>query len=651
VTALTDTIYQNTPGNSEGSPLGVPTSYSWYGGSTGHTGSTPPSNFSAVTGWGQVYPQAGAPADSTPANVQIANFQTWVHLKGGGWVLAQDQATDPISGAQFLADFSGNTNTAWQITRSSDGGASGAAPLSGYNDHFWPDARGTYTPGAVDGVYVQASMKTNDPNEHLVANLGADWWLNSTAQYVDGFSNNPGAGMSDWVALTTDYKTLYFTSFSAAQLQADLPPPLRTTSAPTTPTTPPTPTSPTTPPNLAPTVTQASASPGTGVEHAGDTITLSLGFSEAVTVTGTPTLSLNDGGKATYVAGSGTSSLTFKTTVMSTDNDTSALAITGVNLPTGASIKDGSGLAANGSGAVKTFTGLQIDTTSSSSTSPTTPISPTSPSSPSTVKPALTIADSTLSVTGGGGTVDLGVKVTTTDPNDVVTVKISGLPVYETITDKLDGQTFKGKNITLTAAQVDSGLTLQSNYKGAADPVSTLTVTASAKDPVTGTVATSAPQTITVKDPRPASATTTTASQPTTATDPIAATGTTTSQHADSVGRVAASEPQPITGTDHAAATATTPASAASHGSALFSPIRDLVAGGLANSAPQAINATDHDPSATGKSTVSLASQSFALLNQYLAGNTGRVDPGQIVAALSNGGAGGQDSFLTRPQH
>ncbi|MGX9428758.1 MULTISPECIES: hypothetical protein [Bradyrhizobium] len=396
-------------------------------------------------------------------------------------------------------------------------------------------------------------------------------------------------------------------------------------------------------------MTQASASPGTGVEHSGDTITLTLGFSEAVTVTGTPTLSLNDGGKATYVGGSGTSSLTFKTTVASTDKDTSALAITGVNLPTGASIKDGSGLAADLSGAVKTFTGLQIDATPSSS--PPTPTSPTSPSSPSTVtKPALSIADRTLSVTGGG-TVDLGVKVTTTDPNDVVTVKISGLPGYETITDKLDGHTFKGKNITLTAAQVDSGLTLQSNYKGSADPVSTLTLTASAKDPVTGTVATSAPQTITVKDPRPASATTTTASQPTTATDPIAATGTTTSQRADSVGTVATSEPQPITGTDHPAATVTTPASAASHGSALFSHIRDLVAGGLANSAPQAINATDHDPSATGKSTASLASQSFALLNQYLAGNTGRVDSGQIVAALSNGAVGGQDSFLTRPQH
>src|SRR6185436_2864743 len=111
---------------------------------------------------------------------------------------------------------------------------------------------------------------------------------------------------------------------------------------------------------ILPTVTQATASPGSGTKHAGDTIALTLGFNEAVTVSGTPMLSLNDGGTATYVGGSGTRVLTFQTTVASTAKDTSALAITGVNLPSGASIKDASSLAANLSGAVKTFSGLQI---------------------------------------------------------------------------------------------------------------------------------------------------------------------------------------------------------------------------------------------------------------------------------------------------
>ena len=238
--ALSDAIYQNTAGNSEGYPLGVPTSWSWYSGTDTVTGNTPPSNFTAVTGWGQVYPESGAPADSNPASVQIANFQTYVHLTSGVWVEVQNQSTDPIDGAHFLADFSGSV--AWHETTLSDGSVSVDAPQSGYNDHFWPGARGTYAPGTVDGVFVEASMKTNDPNENLVANLGADWWRDSSAPYVDGFSNNPGVGMSDWVKLTTEWKTLYFTSFSPEKLQADPPPGLETASPPdTTPpdTTPP----------------------------------------------------------------------------------------------------------------------------------------------------------------------------------------------------------------------------------------------------------------------------------------------------------------------------------------------------------------------------------------------------------------------------
>ena len=49
-----------------------------------------------------------------------------------------------------------------------------------------------------------------------------------------------------------------------------------------------------------------------------------------MTVSGTPTLSLNDGGTATYAGGSGTNALTFSYTVAS-GQTTSALAVTGVN--------------------------------------------------------------------------------------------------------------------------------------------------------------------------------------------------------------------------------------------------------------------------------------------------------------------------------
>ncbi|MDN5001398.1 family 16 glycosylhydrolase [Bradyrhizobium sp. GCM10027634] len=360
---------------------------------------------------------------------------------------------------------------------------------------------------------------------------------------------------------------------------------------------------------ILPAVIQTSASPGTGTEHVGDTVTLSVGFNEAVTVTGTPTLSLNDGGTATYVGGSGTGTLTFTTTVASTNTSTSGLAITGMNLPSGASIKDAAGAAANLSGAVTTFTGLQIDPTSTVST----------PTGSTATTPVLTIVNNSLWVAGRGGTVDLGTKVTTTDSNDLVTVNITGLPKYESITDKLDGQTFQGKNITLTAAQVDSGLTLTSTYRGGGQPVATLTLTASAKDPSTGAVATALPQTITVTDPRPTTAATSTTSQT-------------------------------LESTDHQQTSAANTGVLASRGFALLQQHFDPAASTLATTAAHPIMPADH-PASTGSTIASLASQSFALLNQYLAAHTGQVDPGQIVAALSQATGWGHDSLLARPQH
>ena len=90
--------------------------------------------------------------------------------------------------------------------------------------------------------------------------------------------------------------------------------------------------------------------------------TLTLTLSEAVTVAGgTPTLTLNDGGTATYTGGSGSNALTFSYTVGAGQN-TSALTATAVNLNS-ATITDGAGNAVNLSLVGLTQSGPQIDTT------------------------------------------------------------------------------------------------------------------------------------------------------------------------------------------------------------------------------------------------------------------------------------------------
>ncbi len=63
------------------------------------------------------------------------------------------------------------------------------------------------------------------------------------------------------------------------------------------------------------TVTGVSSTNANGTYSAGAQISVTVGFSDAVVVTGTPELALNSGGTATYTSGSGTNTLTFTYTV------------------------------------------------------------------------------------------------------------------------------------------------------------------------------------------------------------------------------------------------------------------------------------------------------------------------------------------------
>lgn len=114
---------------------------------------------------------------------------------------------------------------------------------------------------------------------------------------------------------------------------------------------------------VVPTVTSVTAVPGVGAVGAGQVVTLRLGMSKTVSVTGTPTLSLNDGGVATYdPAASTANSLAFITTVAPGQNALN-LGITATNL-NGATLTDAAGNLADLSAAPGSLAGpLQVDTT------------------------------------------------------------------------------------------------------------------------------------------------------------------------------------------------------------------------------------------------------------------------------------------------
>jgi beta-glucanase (GH16 family) len=116
-----------------------------------------------------------------------------------------------------------------------------------------------------------------------------------------------------------------------------------------------------------PTVSAVTASPGSGDLSVGASVTLTMTFSAAVFVAGgTPTLTLNDGGTATYASGSGSNALVFKYTVAAGQNTADlALAASNAISLNGATIRDSAGNNAvlTGANAYAPTGTLMIDTT------------------------------------------------------------------------------------------------------------------------------------------------------------------------------------------------------------------------------------------------------------------------------------------------
>jgi hypothetical protein len=220
------------------------------------------------------------------------------------------------------------------------------------------------------------------------------------------------------------------------------------------------------------------------------------------------------------------------------------------------------------------------------------------------VAPTLTVANQSLHVSPGGR-VSLGLGVSVPNVADNVTVNISGLPNYETVTDNLDHKTFSGSSVTLTAAEVNSGLSLSSSYRGQGQPTATLTVTAT--DHTDTPAMTSAAKTITVKDP-PAMTT-------------LRGGSWGLSQHGTDVTQWFNSHP------DFARAATTLGEAGASRSGVMSTPT------------------TTTDPAA------GVGAKAYALLNQMMAGQFGAESHFAQAATALSASSQPQANLLTRPLH
>ena len=195
-----------------------------------------------------------------------------------------------------------------------------------------------------------------------------------------------------------------------------------------------------------PTLRSVVESPSSGTLDPGVSATITLGFSEVVLVSGgIPTLTLNDGGTATYQSGSDTSSLVFSYGVNAHDSNASSLSVASIHLGS-ATISDGAGNTAGLSLTGLTQIGPQIDTSVPTVTHVTT--SPSSGALNAGSFVTITVAmNEAVTVAGGAPTLIL---------ND------GGIATYDAHSSTATSLTF---DYTVGAADQTSNLAIISVYE------------------------------------------------------------------------------------------------------------------------------------------------------------------------------------------
>ena len=198
-------------------PYGMPPNWNQYAGRWAYMSAT--EGWSAIAAWNIVYPIDGS--QKAPAGkLETRNHRCWVHLRSGGWQLVQEVGNGfQIEGGMFVATMDDNVATPGVIEHTATG-ALMPLPSPGQCWHWWPGPRGTFDPEKVDWCYHQEDMRLTDAADKFCVEVGADWWASASAQYP----NNPLAGNSNWIALTTAWQTVGFYSCTEAQLRADPPP-------------------------------------------------------------------------------------------------------------------------------------------------------------------------------------------------------------------------------------------------------------------------------------------------------------------------------------------------------------------------------------------------------------------------------------------
>jgi hypothetical protein len=209
-------------------PFGI-NGYSWELGGDEYLGDPtriPLPIYSAMTGWAIIYQKAavrhGAALPTVACQASMRKFQTWVHKKTGGWTLTQDIAVNPPMVAALTPNQAADAPTQPAINKNADGSCTWPCAGAGYINFGWPDARGSFAAGTVDGAFLYFELKVDQPNANLIATSGIDWWQTESS----GPGTNTCHSQSIWKEIGTNWVSFTGSSVAEVVLRSDPPPPL-----------------------------------------------------------------------------------------------------------------------------------------------------------------------------------------------------------------------------------------------------------------------------------------------------------------------------------------------------------------------------------------------------------------------------------------
>lgn len=214
LTSTLGTARLQQPLNHQAMPLGVPAGYSWQQHGNAQSGANVPAGYTAMTGWGQVFQAAGSPNNNP--TLFLRNYKVYLLNQSNQLILLQHPTI--IQGAQFLPDYSGNSNSPANIVNNA--GIMSVTLQPGKAFQFWPNSRADITQylGNIKGwvCAIEAILAPGSSNTNYLLSLGADYWKTTSSPYP----NNQGIGEGQMRYLTTTWTPYVFTSETDASLDS-----------------------------------------------------------------------------------------------------------------------------------------------------------------------------------------------------------------------------------------------------------------------------------------------------------------------------------------------------------------------------------------------------------------------------------------------